>query len=55
MKKQILGSKKQKRSLQEGEAPAQVLDVDATCWVPTHGSWQGAKSPGSAGNRMRWL
>lgn len=37
MKKQVLGSTKQKRSPQEGEAPAQVLDVDATCWVPTRG------------------
>lgn len=50
MKKQVLVSRKGKRSPQEGEAPAQVLDVDATCWVPTQGSWRGAKSPGSAGN-----
>lgn len=38
VKKQILGSTKRKRSPQEGEAPAQMLDVDATCWVPTHGN-----------------
>lgn len=55
MKKQILGSTKRKRSPQEGEVPAQVLDMDATCWVPTQGSWRRAKSPGSAGNRMRSL